>query len=163
MSSGVKNIFSNKFYSLAILLTIAIFIRVFFLRFEYAVGWDEVNYLKLGASGAIYGLNHVLHPYWSPLYPLFIAFFGKFISNYELAGRMVSLFFGTILIVPVYLFAEKHLSKKVSWYCSLLIAFFPMLIESSISALTESLYIFVAITGVIAGFSALHKKSIWLA
>ena len=163
MSPGVKKIFSNKFYSLAILLTLAIFIRVFFLRFEYAVGWDEVNYLKLGASGAIHGLNHVLHSYWSPLYPLFVAMFGKFISNYELAGRLVSIFFGTILIAPIYLFAEKYLSKKVAWYSSLLIAFFPMLIESSVSALTESLYIFLAITGVLLGFLAIQKKSILFA
>jgi len=159
----VKKEYSNKIYSLTILLTIALFIRLFFLRFEFAVGWDEVNYLKLGASGAIHGLNQVLHPYWSPLYPLFVAFLGKFISNYELAGRLVSIFFGTILIVPVYLFAEKQLSKKVAWYCSLLIAFFPMLIESSVSALTESLYIFMAITGVIVGFLAIQKKSILLA
>jgi len=159
----VKKIYSNKFYSPGILLTIALIIRVFFLRFEYAVGWDEVNYMKLGASGAIHGLNHVLHPYWSPLYPLFVALFGKFISNYELAGRLVSIFFGTVLIVPVYWFAEKYLSKKVAWFCSLLITFFPMLIESSVSALTESLYIFMAITGVILGFLALQKRSILLA
>jgi len=163
MSSGVKKIFSNKFYFLGILLTIAVLIRIFFLRFEYAVGWDEVNYLKLGASGAIHRLNHVLHPYWSPLYPFFVALFGKMISNYELAGRLVSICFGTILIIPVYLFAEKYLSKKVAWFCSLLIAFFPMLIESSISALTESLYIFMAITGTVLGFLTLQKKSILLA
>ena len=162
MSSGVKNIFSNKFFFIGILLTIALIIRLFFLRFEYAVGWDEANYLKLGASGAIYGFNHVLHPYWSPLYPSFVALFGKFFSNYELAGRLVSIFFGTILIVPVYLFAEKHQSKKVAWFCSLLIAFFPMLIESSVSALTESLYIFMAITGIVLGLLALQKKSILL-
>ena len=155
--------FSNKFYFIALLLIAALIIRIFFLRFEYAVGWDEVNYLKLGASGAIHGLNHVLHPYWSPLYPFFVAFAGKMTSNFELAGRLVSIFFGTILIVPVYLFAEKYLSKKVAWFCSLLIVFFPTLIESSVSALTESLYIFMAISGVILGFIALQKESIWLA
>lgn len=163
MSSGVKKIFSNKIYSLGILLTSALLVRIFFLRFEYAVGWDEVNYLKLGASGAIHGFNYVLHSYWSPLYPFFVALFGKFISNYELAGRMVSIFFGTLLIAPVYLFTDKYLSKKIAWFCSLLIAFFPMLIESSVSALTESVYIFMAITGVILGFLALQKRSILLA
>ncbi len=163
MASGVKKGFANKFVSLGILLTIALLVRIFFLRFEYAVGWDEVNYLKLGASGAIHGLNHVLHPYWSPLYPLFVALTGKAVSNYELAGRLVSIFFGIFLIVPVYLFANKYLSKKVAWICSLLIAFFPMLIESSVSALTESLYIFMAITGVSLGFLTLQKKSIILA
>jgi 4-amino-4-deoxy-L-arabinose transferase-like glycosyltransferase len=159
----VKKIFSNKFYSIGILLIIAVFIRIFFLRFEYAVGWDEVNYLKLGASGAIHGLNHILHPYWSPLYPFFVALVGKFFSNYELASRLVSILFGTILIVPVYRFAEKYLSNNVAWFCSLLIAFFPMLIESSVSALTETLYIFMAITGIILGFLAIQKKSILLA
>jgi len=163
MISGVKKISTNKFYSLAILLTIALVIRIFFLRFEYAIGWDEVNYVKLGASGAIHGFNHVLHPYWSPLYPLTVALFGKIIPDYELAGRLVSVLFGTLLIVPIYLFTVKYFSKKAAWFCSLLYAFFPMMIESSVSALTESLYIFMAITGVILGFVTLLKKSIGLA
>jgi 4-amino-4-deoxy-L-arabinose transferase-like glycosyltransferase len=74
----------------------------------------------------------------------------------------VSICFGTILIIPIYLFVEKYLTKKIAWFCSLLIVFFPMLIESSVSALTESLYIFMAFTGVILGFLALQKKSILL-
>jgi len=163
MIAGVKKISSNKFYSLAILLTIALAIRIFFLRFEYAAGWDEINYLKLGASGALHGLNHVLHPYWSPFYPLAVALFGKIVPDFELAGRLVSVLFGVLLIVPVYFFAVKHFSKKAAWFCSLLIAFFPMLVESSVSALTEALYIFAAITGVILGYIAIQKKSIGLA
>ncbi len=163
MLSAIKKIFSNKSYSLVILMTIALLVRIFFLRFEYAVGWDEANYLKLGASGAIHGLNHVFHPYWSPLFPLFVALFGKAVSDYELAGRLVSIFFGTLLIVPVFLFTNKYISKKAAWICSLLIAFFPLLIESSVSALSESLYIFMAITGVILGFLSLQKKSTILA
>ena len=147
-------------YSLIILIAVALLVRLFFLRFEYAAGWDEINYLKLGASGAIHGLNHVLHPYWTPLYPLVIALAGKLFANYEMAGRLVSILFGALLIVPVYLFCLRYFNRKTAIFSSLLIAVFPGLIESSTAVETEPLYIFVATTGVLLGFHVLNQKSI---
>ncbi len=152
---------SYKYQSLFIIIAIALLVRLFFLRFEYAAGWDEINYLKLGASGAIHGFSHVLHPYWSPLYPFTIALIGKVCSNYELAGRLVSIIFGTLLIIPVYFFSLKHFGRRIALLNSLLIAFFPALIESSTAAETEPLYIFVAVTGILTGFSVLNHKSIF--
>jgi 4-amino-4-deoxy-L-arabinose transferase-like glycosyltransferase len=163
MLSLLKKISASKYSSLWIILIIALLVRLFFLRFEYAVGWDEVNYLKLGASGAINGFSHVLHPYWSPLYPLFVAIFGKLNTDFELAGRLVSILFGALLIVPIYLFTIKYLAQKTVYFCCLLIALFPSLIDSSVSALTEALYICLGITGVILGYLAIQKKSIGLA
>ncbi|MCU0644497.1 MAG: glycosyltransferase family 39 protein [bacterium] len=154
---------SYKYQSLFIIIAIALLVRLFFLRFEYAAGWDEINYLKLGASGAIHGFSHVLHPYWSPLYPFTIALMGKVCPNYELAGRLVSIIFGTLLIVPVYFFSRKHFGRRAAILNSLLIAFFPALIESSTADETEPLYIFVAVTGILTGFSVLNHKSVFRA
>ncbi len=157
---ALKTIISKKYYAILLLLGVAGVLRLFYLRFEYAAGWDEINYLKLGASGAIHGWKQVLHPYWSPLYPFFIAFTGKIIPDIELAGRLVSLLFGVLLIVPFYILVEKLFSRKIALHSSLIIALFPMLIESSVSALTESLYIFLAVIGVLIGLLALKKGSV---
>lgn len=151
----------KTYYSLIIIIAVALLVRLFFLRFEHAAGWDEINYLKLGASGAIHGLNHVLHPYWTPLYPLTVALMGKLFHDYEVAGRLVSILFGALLIVPVYLFSLRYFSRKIAVFSSLLIAFFPALIESSTSAETEPLYNFVAAMGILVGFYVLNQKSHW--
>ncbi|HEX9971679.1 MAG TPA: glycosyltransferase family 39 protein [bacterium] len=152
---------SNKYYSLFIIIAVALIVRLFFLRFEYAAGWDEINYLKLGASGTIHGLNHVLHPYWSPFYPLTVALMGKLFHNYEMAGRLVSILCGTLLILPVFGFSLKYFSQRIAIFNSLVIAFFPALIESSTAAETEPLYILLAITGILFGFYVLNQKSIF--
>ncbi len=159
----LKKFITNKFYAMGLLMALAAGLRLFLLQFEYAAGWDEINYLKLGASGALYGWGHVLHPYWSPLYPFSIALMAKVIPDFELAGRMVSLLFGVVLIAPFYVLVARFYSTKVAWYGSLIIAFFPMLIESSVSALTESLYIFLAITGILVGLQAMKQPSAKLA
>jgi len=162
MSLNFKKIGSREYRTLWLILAVAVLIRLFFLRFEYAVGWDEVNYLKLGATGAIKGFRHVLHPYWSPMYPLFVAAMGKFIANYELAGRLVSVIFGSLLVIPVYLFALKYVDALSARLTAWLVALFPSFIESSVSALTEAVYIFMAITGILLGFAAIRKKSLAL-
>ncbi|MDZ7376728.1 MAG: glycosyltransferase family 39 protein, partial [candidate division KSB1 bacterium] len=159
----MKKIIANKFFAIALLTILAAGIRIFFLQFEYAAGWDEINYLKLGASGAIHGWNHVLHSYWSPLYPFSIAMLGKIFPDFELAGRLVSLLFGVLLIGFYYFLVEKLFSTKIAWYSSLIIALFPMLIESSVSALTESLYIFLTVIGILIGLRALKRGSMPLA
>lgn len=150
----------NKYYSLIIIVALALLVRIFFLRFEFAAGWDEINYLKLGASGAIHGLNHVLHPYWSPFYPLTVALMGKVFHNYEMAGRLVSILCGTLLILPVFGFSLKYFNRRIAVFSSLLIAFFPTLIGSSAAAETEPLYILLAISGILFGLYVLQQKSI---
>lgn len=150
---------SHQYTSLMIIIAAALLVRLFFLKFEYAAGWDEINYLKLGASGAIHGIGQVLHPYWSPLYPFAIAVMGKICPDYELAGRLVSIFFGTLLIVPIYFFSLKNFNRRTAIINALLIAFFPALIVSSVAAETEPLYIFITITGILLGFYAVKHRS----
>ncbi len=88
--------------TLAIIAIAGLALRLFFLRYRFAVAFDEVNYLKLGVSGYLNGLGDILHTYWSPLLPGLIAFSSQFFDSYELAGRMVSISASTLLIFPVY-------------------------------------------------------------
>lgn len=141
----------------------AIGFRLLLMTKAYAVGFDEVNYLKLAASGHINGLNHVLHTYWSPFYPLAVALFSYIVPNFELAGKLLSVLSASLIIVPVFFFVKKEFDKRTAFGASLLIAFFTYSATFSIYALTEAAYSFVAISGIIAGWYAIQNKNVVLA
>lgn len=81
------------------------------------------------------GLNNV----FSPMYPLFVGLLHIVVRDVELAGRLVSLFFGVLLIWISFLFADRLLRDKgrAAWAAAL-IAFHPYLIRYSGVVLSES-------------------------
>ncbi len=146
------------FVSLIIIL--AIVFRLFLMRYRFAVVFDEVNYLKLAASGNLEGLSNVFHTYWSPFYPLVVALFSKLVPNFELAGRLVSIVCGSLIIMPVYLFTRKYISRYVAILSAVLIAFLPTFAFLSTRAQTEALYTLLGVTSVFIGWRVLNEFSV---
>jgi 4-amino-4-deoxy-L-arabinose transferase-like glycosyltransferase len=143
----------------ALLLSALVF-RLLLLNFRYAVGFDEVNYLKLGVSGHLHGMAETLHTYWAPLLPWLIALFSAFTSDYELAGRLVSLIAGTLLVLPVYFLGKLVYDKTAGFIAAAFIAFFPPLAFQSTLILTEATYTLFAALAVLAGWNMLKRYSI---
>ncbi len=141
-------------------------LRLFFLRYRFAVAYDEVNYAKLGVSGYLNGLADILHTYWSPLLPAFITFFCNFFSDYELAGRMVSVLAGMLLVVPVYFLGKTVYDQTVGIVAAAFVAIFPPLAFQSTLILTEALSMLFGGLAVLFGLLMLKRYSIgfaWLA
>ena len=83
------------------------------------------------------GLNNV----FSPLYPFFVSLLHlAVVADVELAGRLVSVFSGVLLIWVSFLFARRLFrdSGKATWVAAL-VAFHPYLVRYSGQALSESL------------------------
>ncbi len=148
---------------LAGITLLAIGFRLFLMRYRFAVTFDEVDYLKLAASGALHGFSKVLHPYWSPLYPFVVALFSKLIPNFELAGRLVSILCGSFILIPVFLFTRTCFGRRVAYYGALLLAFYPFFAFHSTTVLTESLYTLLISIGIFVGWLALTQRSWMLA
>jgi len=145
------------------LFAIVIFANLFRLLFmvkSYAIGFDQVNYLKLAASGKLFGLNHVFHTYWSPFYPLAVTLFSYIVPNFETAGRMFSILCASLIIIPLFFFIKEHFNKHVAFGTSLLIAFYSFSAYFSAKAEAEFIYSFVAISGIILGWSVLKNEQI---
>jgi hypothetical protein len=86
------------------------------------------------------GLNNV----FSPMYPFFVSLLHLAVPDVELAGRLVSVFFGVLLIWISFLFASRLLcdSAKAVWV-AVLVAFHPYLVRYSGQVLSESLAAFL--------------------
>ncbi len=143
---------------LALIIGIAIAFRFIYLSKAYAIGFDEVNYLKLAASGHINGLNHVFHTYWSPFYPLMVSLFSFIISDFETAARWLTILCTIILVLPMFLFLKKYFNRKIGFIVSALILFFPFSASFSVKAETEFLYMLVSVSGVMLGWEALINR-----
>lgn len=136
----------------------AVLFRFLLMTKAFAIGFDEVNYLKLAASGNINGLNHVLHAYWSPFYPLAVAVFSYIVPDYELAGRLLQILCATLIIFPFFFFIKANYGKTNAWWTTFFVAFFTLSARFSIKAEAEFIYSFVAIIGIMLGWLALKKE-----
>ncbi len=142
-----------------ILLVIAFLFRFFLIPVQSVVSFDEVNYLKLAVYGARQGLPQVLHTYWSPLYPLIIALISKIFSNAEFIARFISVLTGSLVLIPVYVLARHRLPRTISLITVAMLAVYPPLVLLSTKIITEPLYSFLGITGIMIGWYALGKES----
>ncbi len=145
---------------LGVIFLVALVFRLSLLAFRFAVGFDEVNYLKLGVAGHLDGLSNVFHTYWAPFFPFLISIFSKFISDYELAGRLVSVVMGSLLVFPVYHLARIAYPKQVGWIAAGFVAIFPPLAFHSTLVLTESTYMLLAALVIFTGWKVLKLYSI---
>jgi len=93
-----------------------------------------------------------------PVYPTLIALaYYTLIKNYELAGILVSVIFGTLLVLPVFYLGKEIFDEKVGVLSGLLVAVQRFLHTPSGSVLTEATYHFFIATTVLFGWHAFSQ------
>ena len=126
-------------------LIVAAAIRVYLLWQYYCISSDGVVYLR--AAGEFYrgdiaaGLSSV----YPPGYPLLVAAVYPLIGEWELAGQLVSLLFGVLVLFPLYWIFAELFGEKVALFACLLAAISPLLALYSVHVRSESTYIFFCI------------------
>jgi len=130
---------------LALLVLLACAFRVYSLRYFPVISTDGTSYVgaavalgrgELGGIGT-YGFYSVL---------IWVA--GWFISDLELAGRAVSILFGSLLIVPLYLLGRGIFSRRAALCASLLVVVWPPLVSSSCEVMAHATYDFFQMSGI---------------
>ncbi|MFQ5706571.1 MAG: ArnT family glycosyltransferase [bacterium] len=149
--------------TILLLMVVAFLFRIMLMHYRFAVTFDEVNYLKLGVSGHLKGLSQVLHTYWTPLLPALISVSCSIFSDYELAGRMVSILAGTLLVVPVYYLGKFVYDKTVGLIAAGFVALFPPLAFQSTQVLTEPVFMLFATSAILFGLLMLKRYSVGFA
>ncbi len=147
---------------MGIILFIALIIRLILMPYTFGnIATDGIWYtdaasiiLRLNFTELFANFPTIVAHF---LYPFFIALYIPFCKNVELAGLLVSVTFGTLLIIPAYLLAKQLYGKKVGYISCLLISMYPSLVEYSIYVLTESTYMFFLATSILFGWFAIQK------
>lgn len=151
-------------FNLILLSSLAFLIRFFFLSHDSLICPDCTQYVTIAKNFISKGQlisdgSHFPDIIQPPLYPLILSLFMPLFNDPELAGRIVSAIFGSLLIVPFFLLGQRIYNRKIAYIGSILIIFYPALIQFSIEPLTESVYIFFVYLAMLTGWIALERWS----
>ncbi len=141
----------------AVCVISAFLIRYFSLPQNGVINGDGVYYASLGSRLISGNISDGISAYWSPLYSLLLGVAYLFTNELEMAGRLVSLVAGSLLIVPAYILLRNFFGKTAAYIGAILVVVHPLLITSSGWVMTESLYILIFTTTVICGWFALEN------
>ena len=136
---------------LFLILVLAFCLRIFLIIYPEVIHNDGTEYIRHA--------KQILSGDWTggkapPLYPFLIVMAHSMVQNYELAGILVSLLFGSFIVLPVFYLGRSIFNEKVGILSSLLAAVHPWLYMSSGSVLTESTYHFLLATSVLFSWNA---------
>ena len=152
-------------WKLLIVFILALVIRLIFLGFHSVIEEDGVGLVTIGKNlvtgNGYIGIEGDVDLVYSPLYPLLVGLLSFIVRNLELAGRLISVLFGGLLVIPIYLIAKKVYNKKVALIAGLLTALYPVLVYLSDIVYAESLYFFVFFFGIYFALESLDNKK-WL-
>ncbi len=105
----------------------------------------------------IKGLSSALHP----LYPILISFISPDSTHVEIAGRLISLFWGTFTLIPLYYLVKGAVGQKEAVFAALFYTFHPYLVTYSGMLLTEATYWGLLVLSVYFFWTGLTKEKVW--
>jgi hypothetical protein len=118
----------------------ALALRLFILANNTAIEIDGISYATMGDQISKGHFGQALGNVFSPMYPVFIGLFHLVVPDLELAGRLVSLVSGMLVVYLSFLFARRLMgSGAKALLVAFLIAFQPHLVRYSGQVLSESL------------------------
>jgi 4-amino-4-deoxy-L-arabinose transferase-like glycosyltransferase len=159
---------SDRQFALITVFLLALGVRLGLMTYRECIETDGVAYVQMARDLAenLAITDHLFPPLYPALVSL-LALLGSvtgLLSDYEIAGRLVSALFGALLVAPAYWLGEKVYGRKVALYTAVLIAFYPALVDSSTRVLTESTFTFIVTVFFVVSLAAFdtHRLTFFL-
>jgi hypothetical protein len=112
----IKN---EKLY-FTLLLSVSFFLTIYLFFRTYVISLDGAfQYFPIAKDFASGFFRRAISHNQQPLYPLIIAFVSRWVSDFELTGKLVSSFFGILIIFPVYFLGKRIFDEKIALLSSL--------------------------------------------
>jgi len=137
-------------------------VRVYLVSFDRVVWGDEPFYLWLGRNwltGQGYSFTGYSDVHHTPLYPLLTGLLYLVTRSMEMASNICYVFFGTLLVAPIYLTARRFYGRAVGYISVFLLAVWPALTAAVLrwGTLTEPPYYFFIYLGIYCSILAMEK------
>ena len=129
------------------LVLLALGTRLAWLALHHGpMGTESTFYARLGENlaggrGWLGMREQGLQLFYPPLYPLLIAAGTWVVRSAELAGRLTSLVFGTLMVLPMWSLARRAAGARVAALAATLAAVHPLFIASSTAVLSDATYL----------------------
>jgi len=136
-------------------------LRLFAFQYTYVINPDGVVYIHQ-ARALYYGLTDALTScklnYLSN-YPLFIAGAYPIFGDWVVAAKSVSLFFGTMTLVPLYFLSKRIFDEDISILVILIFALIPTFVDRSVDVIKGSVFWFFLVLGLYLFVRQLDRRS----
>ena len=144
-----------------LVLLLGVVIRLFAFYYTFIIVPDGVLYIHQ-ARVLYYGQWEALtscgQSYLSS-YPIFIAGAYIIFHDWVIAGMSVSLFFGSITLVPIYFLMKQFFNERISILGTLIFALTPVLVGRSVDVIRDPVYWFFLVFGVFFFVSHINKRN----
>lgn len=150
-------LFSNELYLVIAFYLIAFFIRLFFLAVSdnFAEQQPMLKLITVLHIISFPALSENIYYQHLPFYSYLLAFLVWLVKEQILAGRFLSLLFGSLTIIPFYYLIKTIFDKKIAIFSAIFACFSPGHILKSIITLPDVIAIFFIIISI---YLLLNKK-----
>lgn len=93
-----------------------------------------------------------------PLYPLLVAVLSSVTGEYEVSGESVSIFFGTLTVLPLYFLTRNLFGHQAALLSALFLAINPTHVRLSADVIIEPTFLFFFTTGMWLGWRAVESR-----
>ena len=153
----------NERQILLLLIGITFALRLYAVLMAQGIAFDSAAYGFMARyflkGDFIKGLSIPGHP----LYPFLMSLFSLDSTHVEMAGRLLSLFFGTLTIIPLFYLVKEAIGQKEAIFSALFYSFHPYLVTYSGMLMTEATYWGLLVLSVYFFWTGLKKEKVWRA
>ncbi|HEY6871427.1 MAG TPA: glycosyltransferase family 39 protein [Geobacteraceae bacterium] len=136
----------------------ALLIRLYFLRFYTVISADGVGYVRTARSIAS-GNGWSGVTFYGVVYPALVASASFLVGDTELAGRLVSIVMGSLMVIPLYLLGLEFFTKRAGLLACMLVLVWGSLRGWSCEVMTQATYITLLLTGIYVMWVAFRNNS----
>lgn len=97
--------------------------------------------------------------FFPPLFPFLIAAVSLLTGDAEVAGRIVSVVMGSLLVVPVYLIARRMYNERIAIVGAALVGAHPLLVQFSTTVHCEPTYLTLVLTAIYMAMRAMDSPT----
>ncbi|NWF91903.1 MAG: glycosyltransferase family 39 protein [Syntrophaceae bacterium] len=154
-----KNLTEKQIFLLLIGITFGL--RLYAVLMAKGIAYDSASYGFMARNFLKGQFAKGLSIPGHPLYPLLISLFSMDTGQVEVTGRLISLFFGTLTIIPLYFLVKGAIGQRGALFSTLFYAFHPYLVSYSGMMLTEATYWGLLVLSVYFFWTGLKRDKIW--
>lgn len=154
----------EKYGLLGLALLLAFTLRLYWMLTQAPVVSFEAEYIRV-AQNLRAGLG-LMSSYggpetmYAPLYSILIAGFSLVVKNAEVAAHLVSLLFGTLLVLPIFYLTRWVYGVRAAYLGAFLVAVQPLLVARGGSIYTEAVYPTLLLAALYWGIKAIDQVSL---
>ncbi len=151
----------NERQILLLLLGVTFVLRLYAVLMAQGIAYDSAAYGFMARDFLkghwAKGLSSPAHPF----YPFLISLFSPDTTHVEITGRLLSLFFGTLGILPLFYLVKEAIGQREAIVSVLFYTFHPYLVTYSGMLLTEATYWGFLILSVYFFWTGLRRGTVW--